>query len=148
MADIFTELNTGKYFASTPTKAYIFADLNTRDSFVTTSNEVLLYDTKTVVQSVWRLLTTEEGEVPNFRGYGLNVKRFSQYPLTTETINDIYDYVKGKVSMYEGRADIITADVATDMNRGILYMDFVLRMKSSGETVRIPTWSIQVGAAI
>ena len=42
---------------------YIFADLNTRDDFVSTSKETLLYDTKVVVQSIWRLLTTEEGEI-------------------------------------------------------------------------------------
>ena len=130
------------------TEAYIFADLNARDSFVSDSTEILLFDTKVVVQSVWRLITTEEGEVPNFRGYGLNVKQFSQYPLTTETINDIYEYVKGKITTYEGRADVISAEVTTDMANGLIYMAFILRMKSSGETVKLPTWSVQVGAAI
>ena len=130
------------------TEAYIFADLNARDSFVSDSTEILLYDTKVVVQSVWRLITTEEGEVPNFRGYGLNIKQFVQYPLTTDTIDDVYEYVKGKVSTYEGRADIVSAEVMTDIANGLIYMTFILRMKSTGEEVKLPTWKVQVGATI
>ena len=75
-------------------KVYVFSDINVRDPFVTSSLDTMLYDTKTIVQGVWRLLTTEEGEIPNFRQYGLNVKRFSQYPLTNDTVNGIYNYVK------------------------------------------------------
>ena len=75
--------------------AYILYDLNVRDPFVTDSTELMLKDTKVVVQSLWRLMMTEEGEIPNFRSYGLDVKQFSQYPLTKATANAIYDYVLG-----------------------------------------------------
>ena len=74
---------------------YVLQDLNVRDEFVSTSTDFLLYDEKVIVQSVWRLITTEEGEIPNFRVYGLSIKKYSQYPMTPETINGIYDYVKG-----------------------------------------------------
>ena len=128
--------------------SYIFADLNVRETFVSPSTDILLYDTKVVVQSVWRLITTEEGEIPNFRGYGLNVKQFSQYPLTEGTVDMIYDYVKSKVETYEGRADVISADVDVDLINGIIKMAFILSVKSTGERVKLPTWSVQVGAAI
>ena len=128
--------------------AYIFADLNVRDAFVSTSMDTLLYDTKVVVQSVWRLISTEEGEIPNFRGYGLNIKQFVHYPLTEDTIDMIYKYVKGKVQAYEGRADIISAQVGVDVLNGVIKMAFVLRVKSTGESVTLPVWNVQVGAAI
>lgn len=128
--------------------AYIFADLNVRDPFVSSSNNVLLYDTKVVVQSVWRLITTEEGEIPNFRGYGLNIKQFVQYPLTNRTVDTIYNYVKSRVQAYESRANIIKAQVTTNVLTGVIGMYFLLQMKSTGETVKLPVWNIQVGAPV
>ena len=128
--------------------AYIFKDLNVRDPFVSSSNETLLYDTKVVVQSIWRLLTTQEGEIPNFRSYGLDIKQFVQYPLTEDTVDLVYNYVKNKVAAYEGRADIISADVNVDVLQGVISMSFILQVKSSGETVKLPVWNIQVGASI
>ena len=125
---------------------YIFTDLNVRDPFVTTSMELMLYDTKVVVQSVWRLLTTEVGEIPNFRSYGLSIKRFCQYPLTSETINSIYEYIKERVTAFEGRADVIRADVDVNFEEGQVYYEFYLRVKSTGEVVKLPTWTVQVAA--
>ena len=127
-------------------KSYIFTDLNVRDEFVTKSTDVMLYDTKVVVQSVWRLITTEVGEIPNFRNYGLSVKRFSQYPLTEETINTIYEYVKERVKAFEGRAEIIRTDVDANIENGTLYYTFYLRVLNTGEVAKLPTWVIQVGS--
>ena len=123
---------------------YIFADLNVRDEFVTDSKEVLLYDTKVVVQSLWRLLTTEVGEIPNFRNYGLNMKQFMQYPLSDNTVRMIYDYVKGRLEAFETRAQIVKANVDVDFDRGLLYMVFIMQVKSTGELVALPTWTVQV----
>lgn len=125
-------------------KSYIFSDLNVRDEFVSSSTDVLLYDTKVVVQSIWRLINTEEGEIPNFRDYGLSIKRFCQYPLNSQTVNYIYEYVKGRVEAFETRAEIIRADVDVDFNTGKIFMTFYLRMKSTGDVVKIPTWVVQV----
>ena len=104
----------------------------------------MLYDTKTIVQGVWRMITTEEGEIPNFRQYGLNIKRFSQYPLNSQTVDGIYNYVKERVEVFETRAEIVKADVDVDFEQGVIYMTFFLRMKASGEVVKLPTWSVQV----
>lgn len=127
--------------------SYIFSDLNVRDEFVTDSTSVVIYDTTDVIQSVWRLLTTEEGEIPNFRDYGLGVKRFMQYPLTKDTINTIYDYVKGKIESYEARVNVRKADVSIDFQQGRINYDFLLELKSTGEVIKIPTWVVQVSTS-
>ena len=123
---------------------YVFADLNVRDDFVTDSKDVLIYDTKVVVQSVWRLLTTEVGEIPNFRNYGLSIKQFLQYPLNNNTVKMIYDYVKNRVEAFETRAEIIKANVDVDFERGLLYMVFIMRVKATGDLISLPTWTVQV----
>lgn len=127
--------------------SYIFSDLNVRDEFVSDSTSVMLYDSKDVVQSVWRLLTTEEGEIPNFRNYGLSMKRYCQYPLSAETIQDMYDYAKGKIETYETRVDVLRADVDVDFEQGLVIFDFYLVLKATSEMVKIPTWTVQVSTS-
>lgn len=125
---------------------YIFTDLNVRDEFVTTSTDLMIYDSKVVIQSLWRLINTEVGEIPNFRSYGLSIKRFLQYPLNTETIENIYQYVKNRVSIFEDRAEVIKTEVDVDFNTGFLFYHLYARVKSTGEIVALPTWTVQVAA--
>jgi phage baseplate assembly protein W len=127
--------------------SYIFSDLNVRDEFVSDSTSVMLYDSKDVVQSVWRLLTTEEGEIPNFRNYGLSIKKYCQYPLSIDTIQEMYDYVKGKIETYETRVDVLRADVDVDFEQGLVIFDFYLVLKATSEMVKIPTWTVQVATS-
>lgn len=127
--------------------SYIFSDLNVRDEFVTDSKAVMIYDSTDIVQSVWRLLTTEEGEIPNFRNYGLDVKRYCQYPLTEETIEEIYRYVKGKIDTYEARVNVVKAKVDVDFDSGLIFYNFILEIKATGETITIPTWNVQVATS-
>lgn len=126
---------------------YIFKDLNVRDEFVTDSKDIMLYDSKVIVQSVWRLMNTEEGEIPNFRNYGLNIKQFMQYPLTEETVSSIYNYVKGRVEAFEERAEIVKADVDVNFEVGYIYMIFFLRMKATEDIVKLPLFTIKVATA-
>ena len=126
---------------------YIFADLNVRDDFVSPSKETLLYDTKVVVQSIWRLLTTEEGEIPNFRNYGLSIKKYCQYPMNKDTINEIYKYVRTRVETFEPRGEIISSELSADISNGVIGMRFLVRVKSTGDVVKLPTWTVQLGAA-
>ena len=123
---------------------YIFKDLNVRDEFVTDSKSVMIYDSKVIVQSIWRLINTEEGEIPNFRNYGLNIKQFMQYPLTEETVSSIYNYVKSRVEAFEDRAEVIKSDVDVNFESGYIYMIFYLRMKATGDVVKLPLFSIKV----
>ena len=126
---------------------YIFQDINVRDSVVSTSTDFLLYDSKVVVQSIWRLITTEEGEIPNFRAYGLSIKRFCQYPLTQSTVQTIYNYVKDRVEAFEVRGEIIKGEVDLSVERQEIYYNFYVRVKSTGEILRLPTWTVSVGVA-
>ena len=126
--------------------AQILYDLNVRDPFVTDSTDLMLKDTKVVIQSLWRLLTTEEGEIPNFRSYGLNVKQFSQYPLTKDTANTIYEYVLSKINTFEPRADIITADLGAIFEQGVIYITITARAIPTGEVFQLPTWRIPVSS--
>ena len=123
---------------------YIFKDLNVRDEFVTDSKDVMIYDSKVIVQSIWRLMTTEVGEIPNFRNYGLNIKQFMQYPLTDKTVNTIYNYVKERVESFEERAEIVKADVDVNFEVGYIYMVFYLRLRATGDVVKLPLFSIKV----
>ena len=123
---------------------YILYDLNVRDPFVTDSTDLMLKDTKVVVQSLWRLLTTEEGEIPNFRSYGLDVKQFSQYPLTPATAETVYNYVVDKIKTFEPRADVITATLDADFEHGMILIILTARVIPTGEVVQLPVWRISV----
>lgn len=124
--------------------SYIFLDINVRDPFVTDSDALLLEDTKVVVQSLLRLLTTQEGEIPFFRDYGINVKKFLQYPMTKDTADTIYRYVKNKIERFEKRAEIINTFIDADYNNGFFLYVFTVRVTSTGETFQLPTWRIYV----
>lgn len=125
---------------------YILQDFNVGDKFVSDSTDIYLYDTKVVVQSIWRLITTEEGEIPNFRIYGLSIKKFSQYPLTQETVQLIYNYVKDRVKAFEERGTIIRADVDVSFEQGYIYYNFYVRVNTTEEVVKLPTWSVKLGS--
>ena len=133
--------------SSTEEGTYIYVDPNARDVLVPDSTGAMLYNSKVIVQSVWRLFNTEEGEIPNFRNYGINVKQFLQYPLTDETISTIYNYVKNRVETFEVRTEVIRADVDIDFSTGKISMIFFLRLLNNGEIVKLPTWVIQVNGA-
>lgn len=124
--------------------ACIFRDLNVRDPFVSASTDIMLEDTKVVVQSVWRLINTEEGEVPYFRNYGLNLKRMLQLPFTKDNVSQIVDYVKKRLEVFEDRAEIIQTYVDGSAETGELSMSFYIKVKTTGETVTLPKWTIQL----
>ena len=127
--------------------SYIYLDPNVRDILVSTSTDMMLKDSKVVVQSVWRLLNTEEGEIPNFRNYGLNIKQFMQYPLTDATVNLIYNYVKGRIEAFEVRTEVIKALVDVDLNVGKIMMSFYIRIIETREVVKLPVWIVQVASS-
>lgn len=124
----------------------IYLDLNTRVPAVTTSLDVMIEDTKVIVQSVLRLITTEEGEIPNYRSYGLNLKQFSQYPLTKQTASMIAKYTEDKVRAYEQRVDILNTLMEADYINSAINMKMVLRIKSTREIVQLPAIAVNVAA--
>ena len=127
--------------------SYIYLDPNVRDILVSPSTDMMLKDSKVIVQSVWRLMNTEEGEIPNFRNYGLDVKQFGQYPLTDGTIGTIYDYVKGRIEAFEVRTEVIRADVDVDFAEGSVSMAFYIRIIETAEVVKLPIWTVKVAGS-
>lgn len=115
----------------------VFSDINTRiirpkeDKFLTT-------DAEAVFQSIWRLVTTHEGEIPYFRAYGCNLKRFEQLPLTESTADRIVDYLISKVERWETRGKIISADAKADYNNNSLYLQLYVQCNATGETGVLP----------
>ena len=115
----------------------VFSDINTRiirpkeDKFLTT-------DAEAVFQSIWRLVTTHEGEIPYFRAYGCNLKRFEQLPLTESTADRIVDYFISKVERWETRGKIISADAKADYNNNSLYLQLYVQCNATGETGVLP----------
>ena len=122
----------------------IYRDFNVYDEAVSDSKEVTLEDAKVVIQSLWRLLTTQEGEIPNYREYGLDIKSLTQLPYSTGTINNIYSYVEGKVKRFESGAEIIKADVDGSVDTGEIYMTFYAKVKATGDIIKLPIWEIQL----
>lgn len=123
--------------------AVVFSDINTR----ATSNlgtAFLTSDAKAVFQSIWRLVATSEGEIPYFRSYGCNLKRFLQYPLTERTADMIFEYVQNKVSEYETRGKIISAEAQADVSNNILRMRFYVQVNATGETGVLPDLDVIV----
>lgn len=121
----------------------VYSDINTRvipsakDNFLTT-------DAKAVFQSIWRLLTTVEGEIPYYRAYGCDLKRFLQYPLTEYTSEQIFEYVKEKVETFESRGKVVSADAQADYNNNVLKMRFYIQIAATGETGVLPDLDVDV----
>ena len=115
----------------------VYSDLNTRvirpsvDKFLTT-------DAEAVFQSLWRLFTTMEGEIPYFRNYGCNLKIFEHLPLTESSADRIFEYLTDKVSTWEPRGTLVSADAKADYNNNALYMQLYVQCKATGETGVLP----------
>ena len=124
----------------------VYLDINVRDPFVTTSTDIMIEDAKVIIQSILRLITTQEGEIPNYRSYGLNLKQFSQYPLTKQTASYISNYVENKINTFEQRVVVQKSILEADFENNAINMQMVVRIKSTGELVQIPMFSVSVAS--
>lgn len=126
----------------------VYSDLNTRLSSVDSDDNTVITDSNAIKQSLIRLFKTEEGEIPNYRVYGLSLKKFLHYPLSDETAQDIYDEIEGKVRIFETRATIIdtlsTMTLAYDESS--IKADIVAQVNNTGELITLPTLNIVVNA--
>jgi phage baseplate assembly protein W len=121
----------------------VYSDINTR-YINPQADEFLSKDASAVVQSIWRLITTVEGEIPYYRSYGCNLKIFEQYPLTDYTADEIFEYVKEKVDTFEPRGTIVSADAVADASNNKLTMKFYIQVKTTGETGVLPDLDVVV----
>lgn len=121
----------------------IYSDINTR--FMDYDRDTFLTDNaRAVFQSIYRLITTDEGEIPYYRMYGCNLKRFIQSPLTEATANAIFNYLVSKVEKYETRGKLISTEAGADLNNNLLVMKLVVQCNSTGETATLPNLYVKV----
>ena len=109
---------------------YIYSDLNVRLPYVSPQDYTIVTDKEAVLQSVMRLLKTEEGEIPNYRDYGLNLKQFLQQPMGKDLATDVEAYVSSKIVKFEPRVDIYKVNVASDYVNLSVILQYYLKIKS------------------
>ena len=121
----------------------VYSDINTR-AINKQNTEFLTSDAKAVFQSIWRLLTTIEGEIPYYRGYGCNFKRFLQFHQTSRTADLIFEYAQAKVNEFEPRGRIVSASAEADISKNTLSMKFYVQVEATGETGVLPDLNVIV----
>ena len=125
----------------------VYSDMNVRildyerDSFLTD-------DAKAVFQSIYRVITTDEGEIPYYRTYGCNLKRFLQAPLTEDTATAIYEYLVDRVEKFETRGEITSTEAGADMNNNLIVMKLFVKCKTTDETGVLPDLYVKVNRNI
>lgn len=125
----------------------IFLDLNVRLDSIEPEDIMTVSDAKAIKQSLWRLLCTREGEIPYYRGYGLDLEQFCQAPMNKGTAQRIHEYILGKVHTYETRASLASPPkIVADINTG--YMSFTYRFYgvSTSEIIELPPLQVYLGS--
>lgn len=124
----------------------IYTDLNVRLPEVNSSDITVINDSQAIKQSLIRLTTIEEGEIYNFREYGLALKRYVHYPLIQSTADEIESHIKTKIARFETRVSIrddLTTMVA-DYDNNIIEISIAVQIISTGELYLIPPVAVQM----
>lgn len=124
---------------------FVYSDLNARLPFVSPQDSTVIIDREAIKQSLYRLIKTEEGEIPYYRGYGLYLKKFVQRPLGNMLAQEINDYVTDKITTFEPRVEIYQANVTTDYSKSSVILQYYLKIKSTEEIIALEPISVLVG---
>ena len=124
---------------------YINSDLNVRLQEVNPQDTTVIVDKEAVMQSIYRLWGTEEGEIPYYRGYGMNLKQFLQKPLGPMLARDIKEYVDGKIEAYEQRVEVYKVNAASDYVNQSVILQYYVRIKTTGEIVGLEPLVVPIG---
>ena len=124
---------------------YINSDLNVRLQEVNSQDTAVIVDKEAVMQSIYRLWGTEEGEIPYYRGYGMNLKQFLQKPLGPMLASDIKEYVDGKIEAYEQRVEVYKVNAASDYVNQSVILQYYVRIKTTGEIVGLEPLVVPIG---
>lgn len=113
----------------------IFTDLNARLPQVSDTDEVTLFGKNSVLSNLYKLVKTREGEIPNYRVFGLDVQQFEHYPLNNETGLAIYDYVISKIERFEQRGQIVDemSTIILDQDNDYVSLEIAVQVISTGE---------------
>lgn len=131
--------------AITNPNKYINSDLNVRLSEVNDSDTAIIVDKEAIMQSLYRLFGTEEGEIPFYRGYGLNLKQFVQKPLGQSLAQDIDEYVSGKIEQYEQRVEVYKVNAVCNYEDTSVTLQYYVKVKSTDEIIGLEPLSIPIG---
>lgn len=131
--------------ATTSSNKYINSDLNVRLPEVNSQDTMVIVDNEAVMQSVYRLFQTEEGEIPNYRGYGLDLKQFVQRPLGESLATEINSYITDKITTYEQRVDVYQVNIVSNFETSSISLQYYLKVKDTGEIIGLEPISIPIG---
>jgi len=131
--------------AITTAKDYINSDLNVRLPHVSPQDSAVVVDKQAILQSIYRLWETEEGEIPYYRKYGLNLKQFLQKPLNESLVRSVDEYVRGKLEAFEQRVSIAKAQGIADYTSNSVILKYWVRLKTTGEIVNLAPLRVPIG---
>ena len=124
---------------------YIFSDLNARLPNVAPQDYTIVTDREAILQSIWRLIKTKEGEIPNYRGYGLDLDQFIQRPMNQMLVSNIDEYVSNKIEQYEPRVEVYKSQVLPDYVNSQVILQYYLKIKSTEEIIALEPITIPIG---
>jgi phage baseplate assembly protein W len=124
---------------------FINSDLNVRLSAVNSQDTTVIVDKEAIMQSIYRLFKTEEGEIPYFRKYGLNLKQFLQRPLGPMLAREISDYISRKIESYEQRVEVYKVNAIANFEDQSIIIQYYIRIKTTGEIVGLEPLVVPIG---
>ena len=120
---------------------YIWTDLNCRLPQVEPNDNMTISDVQTIEQSLIRLISTRIGEIPYYRGYGLNLQQFEQYPLTQDTADLMFAHIKNQINAYEKRVTILDNYTTLTVNYDTesIMITVTVQVNTTGQLITLPT---------
>ena len=116
-----------------------YPDINAHISEVNSTDTVIVYNKQSILQSLYRLINTREGDIMYYRAYGLNLRQFMHYPLTEFTGNLIFQYIVSKINRFENRVNILDAQSIIEINtdNDQISFEIFLQIKGTDEVFNI-----------
>lgn len=105
----------------------------------------VIVDKEAILQSLYRLLHTQEGEIPYYRGYGINLKQFVQKPLGPALAREIKEYIDDKIETYEQRVEIYKVNAASNYQDQTVILQYYVRIKTTGEIIGLEPLVVPIG---
>lgn len=126
----------------------VLSDLSLHLTQVNNSDTVVCTDTQVLKQSLIRLTQTQQGEIYNYRAYGMDIKKWFQYPLTESTAREIESYVIGQISTFQSDVTYIdsASEIIIDYNNNYIKFNLVYQLNLTGEIISLPTISVPVSS--
>ena len=124
---------------------FINSDLNVRLPQVNSSDTTVIVDKEAVMQSIYRLFNTEEGEIPFYRGYGINLKQFVQKPLGPMLAREINEYITAKIEAYEQRVTVYKVNAVSNFENSSVILQYYVKIKTTGEIVGLEPLVVPIG---